>query len=87
MIDKQLQKYYEDRFSLFSTPGWQDLMEDAQKMFDALNQVLPIQNEADLHLKRGQLDILQWILSLKGVSEQSYEQLMNDSSGEAQNES
>lgn len=84
MIDKQLQKYYEDRFSLFSTPGWQDLMEDAQKMFDALNQVLPIQNEADLHLKRGQLDILQWMLSLKSVSEQSYEQLMNDSSGEAQ---
>jgi hypothetical protein len=80
MIDKQLQKYYEDRFSLFSTPGWQDLMEDAQKMFDALNQVLPIQNEADLHLKRGQLDILQWILSLKSVSEQSYEQLMSGDS-------
>lgn len=84
MIDKELQQYYENRFSMFSTPGWQDLMEDAQKMFDALNQVLPIQNEADLHLKRGQLDILQWVLSLKGVSEQSYEQLMNDSSGEAQ---
>jgi CMP-N-acetylneuraminic acid synthetase len=80
MIDKALQKYYEDRFSLFSTPGWQDLMEDAQKMFDALNQVLPIQNEADLHLKRGQLDILNWILSLKSVSEQSYEQLMSGDS-------
>ena len=80
MVDKELQKYYEDRFNLFSTPGWQDLMDDAQKMFDALNQVLPIQNEADLHLKRGQLDILQWMLSLKGVSEQSYEQLMSGDS-------
>jgi hypothetical protein len=81
MIDKELQKYYEDRFNLFSTPGWQDLMDDAQKMFDALNQVLPIQNEAELHLKRGQLDILNWILSLKSVSEQSYEQLMSGDSG------
>lgn len=80
MIDKQLQQYYENRFELFSTPGWQDLMEDAQKMFDALNQVLPIQNEAELQLKRGQLDILQWILSLKSVSEQSYEQLMSGDS-------
>ena len=81
MIDKELQKYYENRFALFSTPGWQDLMEDAQKMFDALNQVLPIQNEQELHLKRGQLDILNWMLSLKNVSEQSYEQLMSGDSG------
>lgn len=79
-MDKKLQSYYEDRFSMMATQGWQDLMEDAQKMFDALNQVLPIQNEAELHLKRGQLDILQWMLSLKNVSEQSYEQLMSGDS-------
>lgn len=82
-MDKKLQSYYEDRFSMMATQGWQDLMEDAQKMFDALNQVLPIQTEADLHLKRGQLDILQWMLSLKNVSEQSYEQLMSGDSGES----
>lgn len=81
MIDKELQKYYESRFEMMATGGWQDLMEDAQKMFDALNQVLPIQNEQELHLKRGQLDILNWILSLKNVSEQSYEQLMSGDSG------
>lgn len=81
-MDKKLQSYYEDRFSMMATQGWQDLMEDAQKMFDALNQVLPIQNEAELHLKRGQLDILQWMLSLKNVSEQSYEQLMSGDSSE-----
>ncbi len=82
-MDTKLQSYYEDRFSMMATQGWQDLMEDAQKMFDALNQVLPIQTEADLHLKRGQLDILQWMLSLKNVSEQSYEQLMSGDSGES----
>jgi hypothetical protein len=86
MIDKKLQEYYESRFSMTATQGWQDLMEDAQNMFNSLNNVLPIQNEADLHLKRGQLDILQWLLSLKDVSEQSYEQLINDSAGAAQNE-
>lgn len=86
MIDKKLQEYYENRFSMAATQGWQDLMEDAQNMFNSLNNVLPIQNEADLHLKRGQLDILQWLLSLKDVSEQSYEQLINDSAGAAQNE-
>jgi hypothetical protein len=83
-MDKKLQTYYEARFSMMATEGWKDLIEDAQQMFDALNNVLPIQNEAELQLKRGQLDILQWVLNLKNSSEQSYEQLMNDSSGEAQ---
>ena len=86
-MDEKLQAYYEARFSMMATDGWKDLIEDAQKIFDALNNVLPIQNESELQLKKGQLDILQWLLSLKGSSEQSYEQLMNDSSGEAQHES
>ena len=79
-MDEKLQAYYEARFSMMATDGWKDLIEDAQVMFDALNNVLPIQNESELNLKKGQLDILQWILSLKGSSEQSYEQLMSGDS-------
>lgn len=41
----ELQRYYEDRFDLFSTPGWIDLMDDANKMFDALNNVSTIADE------------------------------------------
>lgn len=80
MIDKKLQSYYEERFSMMATKGWQDLMEDAQTMFNGINHVLAVQDEKDLHLKRGQLDLLQWLLSLKQVSEQSYEQLMSGDS-------
>jgi hypothetical protein len=76
-MDKKLQSYYENRFSMMATSGWQDLMEDAQQLFDSLNQVLPIQNENDLHLKRGQLDILNWLLNLKPASEAAFEQLMS----------
>jgi len=76
-MDEKLQAYYEARFSMMATDGWKDLIEDAQAMFDALNNVLPIQNESELNLKKGQLDILQWLLSLKGSSEQSYESLLS----------
>ena len=76
-MDKKLQSYYENRFSMMATSGWQDLMEDAQQLFDSLNQVLPIQNETELHLKRGQLDILNWLLNLKPASEAAFEQLMS----------
>ena len=81
MIDQKLQSYYENRFSMMATDGWKELIEDAENMFKALNNVLPIQNETELHLKRGQLDILQWLLTLKESSTQSYEQLMSGDSG------
>jgi hypothetical protein len=82
MIDKKLQSYYDNRFSMMATDGWKELMEDAQQMFDSLNQVLPIQNESELQLKRGQLDILNWLLNLKPASEAAFEQLMSGDSGE-----
>ena len=82
MIDKKLQSYYEERFSMMATKGWNDLVEDAQAMFTALNNVLPIQNEAELQLKRGQLDILNWLINLKSVTEQTYEQLMSGDSSD-----
>lgn len=82
MIDKKLQSYYEDRFSMMATQGWTDLIDDVDAMHKSLNQVMPIQNEAELHLRRGQLDILNWILTLQESSSQSYEQLMSGDSGE-----
>jgi hypothetical protein len=83
-MDEKLQAYYEARFSMMATQGWKDLLEDAQGFFDGINKVAAIQNENDLFMKKGQLDVLQWLLSLKDSSSQTFEQLMNDSSGEAQ---
>jgi hypothetical protein len=82
-MDKQLQRYYDSRFSMMATEGWQDLMEDVQKMYDSLNQVMPITTESELHLRRGQLDLLNWLLNLKPASEAAYEQLMSGDSGDA----
>ena len=85
-MDKKLQSYYEARFSMMATEGWKDLIEDAQGFFDGINKVSAIQNENDLFMKKGQLDVLQWLLSLKDSSTQTYESLINDSAGAAQDE-
>jgi hypothetical protein len=76
-MDEKLQAYYEARFSMMATDGWKDLMEDAQGFFDGLNKVIAIQNENDLFMKKGQLDVLQWLLSLKDSSSQTYESLLS----------
>jgi hypothetical protein len=79
-MDNKLQAYYEARFSMMATEGWKDLIEDAQNFFDGINKVAAIQNENELFMKKGQLDVLQWLLSLKDSSAQTYEQLMSGDS-------
>jgi hypothetical protein len=71
----ELQKYYEDRFDLFSMPGWKDLLEDIDGMLDALNNVSTIADEKSLQFRKGEISILVWLKTLKGVSELAYEDL------------
>lgn len=73
----ELQAYYDNRFSTMATQGWQDLVDDATEMFKAVNNLSPVVNEQDLYYRKGQLDILQWLLSLRDSSAAAYEQLLS----------
>ena len=77
-MEEKLQRYYENRFDLFSHPGWFDLMEDAKNIFDTYNKVTSVTDSKNLFFKKGQLDILDWLLTLKEVSEKAYEDLTNE---------
>ena len=71
----ELQKYYEDRFDLFSRPGWTDMMEDIEGMLAALNNVSTIADEKSLQFRKGEISILTWLVTLKEISERAYEDL------------
>lgn len=71
----ELQKYYENRFSMMATDGWSDLIEDIDNMLNALNNISVVQDEKDLQFKKGELSILTWLKNLKEVSERAYEEL------------
>lgn len=74
-MNPELQKYYENRFSMMSTEGWKELLEDVDNMIGSLNNVAVIQDEKDLQFKKGELSILTWLKTLKQVSEQAFEEL------------
>ena len=74
-MNPELQKYYEDRFDLFSRQGWADLMEDVDTMLIPLNNVSTIADEKSLQFRKGEISILIWLKTLKSVSEQAYEEL------------
>lgn len=74
----ELQKYYEERFSMFSQQGWIDLMEDVDKMLDSLNNISTIEDGNALQFRKGELSILLWLRNLKQISERAYEDLNAD---------
>ena len=74
-MSPELKQYYEDRFTLTAQQGWKDLLEDIQVMLDSYNNLTTIHSVEDLYKRQGQIDILNWIKSLREVSEQAYEEL------------
>ena len=71
----ELQKYYENRFSMMGSDGWKDLMEDIDTMISSLNNISVIESEKDLKFKQGELSILNWLKTLHEVSKRAYEEL------------
>ena len=75
ILDKDLQEYYEARFDMMSSKGWKDLLVDVEKMIEERNNLMATKSLEELNLRKGQLDVLYWIKTLKQLSEESWEQL------------
>lgn len=76
-MDKELDKYYMEQFTMMSSQGWHDLMDDLKKIEDDLGNVRTVKDEQTLNYRLGQLDILDLILNRKKTCEQVYEELQN----------
>ena len=74
-MNQELQKYYEDRFSMMATDGWKELIIDIDNMIESLNNISVIPDEKILMFRKGELSILTWLKTLKEVSEKAYEEL------------
>ena len=76
-MDKDLQHYYENRFEMMASEGWKQLIEDIDAVIEAYDDVDSIDSIEKLYTRKGQLDILRWIKTLKETSEVAWEDLQN----------
>jgi len=74
-MDKELAKFYEEAFSMMATVGSKDFMEDIQKVKTSYNDLSTVTDTQELYFRKGQLDILNWLLGLKSSYEKTYEDL------------
>jgi len=77
-MDKELQVYYEETFSMMSTKGWAMLIEDFQKLKASLNDLSTVTDTQSLYFRQGQLDILNLVLQRKEMCEKVYQELQDE---------
>lgn len=77
-MDNQLQKYYENMFSMFCSDGWKDLIEDLGKMIAVRNDIDGLNTVEELHFAKGELSIMKWIENLEESYHNTYEQLKEE---------
>ena len=82
-MQKELQNYYENRFSMMATQGWVELMEDVDFRLTATDTLAGVDTPEQLQFKKGELSVLHWIRNLRNVSSEVYEQLQQEESDDA----
>lgn len=82
-MNKELQKYYEDRFSMMATQGWKDLIEDLETMLAATDNLSGVSTIEQLHFKKGEVSIMNWLKNLRDASAEVYERLQEEGETDA----
>lgn len=78
-MDKELEQWYEDQFTMFSTTGWKSLMEQVKEMVTTYNDLRRIPDQDKFQFTKGQLDILDWLSGWAEKVETSYKDLKDAS--------
>ena len=73
-------EFYERRFDLFTQEGWKDLVEDFEQLKKNLSDLAQISTEQDLWYRKGQIEMINYLIQLKTLTEQAYEEGINEDS-------
>jgi len=77
-MNRELQDYYEDRFSMMSSKGWQNLIEDIELMLSSTDTIRGVDTEQQLWFRKGEVSIMTWLKNLRESSTEVYEQLQKE---------
>ena len=77
-IDQETEQYYNKYFDLFRTEGWKQLIEELQQNAFVINSVEATKDKNDLYVRKGQLNVLAYILNFETTTNNNYEELTSD---------
>ena len=77
-LDQETEQYYNKYFDLFNNPGWKQLIEELKQNALVINSVEATKDENDLYVRKGQLNVLAYILNFETTTNNNYEELTAD---------
>ena len=77
-IDKETEEYYNKYFDLFTTDGWKQLIEELRQNALAINSVEATKDSDDLYIRKGQLNVLAYLLNLESTVNNNFEELQKE---------
>jgi hypothetical protein len=77
-VDQETQQYYDNYFTLFSTDGWKQLIEELKQNTLVINSVEATKDANDLYMRKGQINVLAYILNLESTTNANYDELDKD---------
>jgi len=78
----ELEKYYNNYFSLFRNEGWKQLMEELESTARQTSDVQVVKDSEDLYFRKGQLAVMANILNLETTMLASHEQVLAEEEGD-----
>jgi hypothetical protein len=77
-MKKETEDYYNMYFDLFATDGWKQLVEELKENAFSINSVEAVKDENDMHFRKGQLNILAFVLNLESTVEATFSELKKE---------
>lgn len=81
--DKDLDRYYQERFITTGTPGWEEWMEEVKTLRDAYANISSVRTPEELFFRKGQVDILDWILNVRELAKSTYDDILTEENDES----
>lgn len=74
------EKFLEDRLGMMETEGWLDLVQDIKNLEEGIVNLDSINSEQDLWFIKGQLRLINFIISLETATNLALEELQDGNS-------
>jgi hypothetical protein len=74
-MDKETEEYYNKYFDLFGNDGWKQLIEELTQNAIAINSVEATKDGNDLYLRKGQLNVLAYMLNFEATVNNNFDEL------------
>ena len=77
-MNKETEEYYNKYFDLFSSDGWKQLIEELRQNAMSINRVDAVKDKEDMYFRKGQLNILAFLLNMESTVDATVEELKKE---------